>query len=197
MLQNKGADFSFLFITGFILVAGLVCSLIWVQSVSPATQQSSGEASAAVANAGGGFWARFHQGRRVRLAVVPTQVAEAAPENSPEAVEPVAGGETDLAAVTAAINAGGCVACHTIPNIPGAIGQVGPNLSNIGVDAGGRIEGYTAEAYIHESLVSPNAFTAPECPTGPCPFGAMPNLLLSDAQIETIVSYLTTLGVSP
>lgn len=100
----------------------------------------------------------------------------------------------DVDAALAAIDEGGCAACHTIPNVPNAIGQVGPDLSKIGVEGATRIEGYGAEAYIRESLLEPNAFIAPECPFGPCTPGTMPSLQLDEAEIETIVNYLATLG---
>ena len=103
---------------------------------------------------------------------------------------------TNLDAVIAIINKSGCPACHTIPNIPGAVGQIGPNLSNIGVDGATRRPGYTAEEYIRESIQNPSAFTAPNCPTGPCPAGVMPQITLSNDELETLVKYLSNLGVS-
>ncbi len=118
--------------------------------------------------------------------------AEEEATNTEEAAPAV---EVDLDSVIATINKGTCFACHTIPNIPNAMGQVGPDLSNIGVDGATRIDGYTAEDYIRESLRDPAAFTAPVCPAGPCVAGAMPPLALDDAEIESIVSYLVTLGV--
>jgi nitrite reductase (NO-forming)/hydroxylamine reductase len=102
--------------------------------------------------------------------------------------------EVDIDAAIAAANKGGCAACHVIPGIPNAQGQVGPNLSNIGVDAATRREGYTAQEYIRESLVEPAAFTAPDCPTGPCITGAMPILQLTDEEVGALVGYLSTLG---
>lgn len=101
--------------------------------------------------------------------------------------------------VIAAVTKGTCFACHVIPGIPTAVGQVGPNLSEIGATAATRIPGYTAEEYIHESLLNPNAFVAPECPTGPC----LPNLMvqnlgdiLTPEEIDAVVAYLTTLGAA-
>jgi len=101
------------------------------------------------------------------------------------------------AEVAAIVTKGTCFACHVIPGVTTAVGQVGPNLSNIGVDAATRIPDYTAEQYIRESLLDPNAFIAPECPTGPC----LPNLMvqnlgdtLTPEEIDTLVAYLVTLG---
>lgn len=93
----------------------------------------------------------------------------------------------------------GCLGCHVIPDIPGAVGMVGPDLSEIGVIGATRIEGYTTEEYIRESLLDPNAFLAPECPTGPCLPGLMvQNLgdILTAEEIDAVVAYLSTMGVA-
>ena len=98
-----------------------------------------------------------------------------------------------MAAVTAAVTKGGCGACHTMPGVANAMGVVGPNMANIGNEAGTRVPGQTAEQYIHESIVNPNAFTAPKCPFGACVTGTMPaniTQLLSEDEINTIVQYL-------
>lgn len=49
-----------------------------------------------------------------------------------------------------------CSACHSLtPNQT----LVGPSLGNIATVAATRKPGYSAEKYIHESIVSPNAYT--------------------------------------
>lgn len=100
------------------------------------------------------------------------------------------------AEVAAIFTKAGCIGCHVITGVPNAVGQIGPNLSNIGVVSATRIEGYTGEEYIRESLLQPNAFIAPECPTGPC----LPNLMvqnlgdiLTTEEIDAVVAYLLTL----
>jgi mono/diheme cytochrome c family protein len=105
----------------------------------------------------------------------------------------------ELAAVEPIVIKAACIGCHVIPGIPAAVGQVGPDLSNIGVDGASRIPGYTAEQYIRESLLNPNAFIAPECPAGPC----LPNLMvqnlgdtLTAEEIDTLVAYLASLGTT-
>lgn len=106
----------------------------------------------------------------------------------------------DVEAVTAIVTKGTCNACHVIPGIAGAVGIVGPNLSNIGAEAGTRIPGYTAEQYLHESLVDPNAFVAPKCPFGSCTPGSMPNTLaqtLTPEELQTMINYLLTLQTPP
>ena len=117
--------------------------------------------------------------------VIPASDAVAADANGPSAQ------------VISIFNRGGCAGCHVIPGIPGANGQIGPNLSEIGAAAADRIDGLSAEEYIHQSIVDPNAFIAPECPTGECPAGVMLQSFaqtFSEADIDTIVSYLATLG---
>lgn len=113
-----------------------------------------------------------------------------------QAASPAASAPVDLAVVSAVVTKGTCGACHTIPGIDIAVGMIGPNLANIGTNAATRVAGYTAEAYLRESILNPNAFIAPECPTGAClPNLMLPNLadLLTPAEIDTIVNYLLTL----
>jgi hypothetical protein len=95
------------------------------------------------------------------------------------------------------LNGSGCTACHTISTISGANGQVGPNLSSIGLVAATRKANTDARTYIWESIVNPAAFIAPDCPRGACN-NAMPRNFgtrLSNQQITLIVDYLATLGV--
>jgi len=104
--------------------------------------------------------------------------------------------------LASAFQKGGCAACHTIPGVPGAVGQIGPDLSSTGVTAGERItaEGYTGKAdsvdgYIRESLETPSAFVVPDCPGGPCQDGAMPVMtgILNEEEIQKVVAYLASL----
>jgi len=115
-----------------------------------------------------------------------SDVAAVAVVPEPAAVEPI-------------VTKSACIGCHVIPGIPAAVGQVGPDLTNIGVVGATRIPGYTAEQYIRESLLNPNAFIAPECPAGPC----LPNLMvqklgdtLTAEEIDTVVAYLASLGTA-
>ena len=52
----------------------------------------------------------------------------------------------------------GCVACHTIEGIPGARGQIGPELTHIATVGGTRISGLSAEEYIRQSINDPPSF---------------------------------------
>src|SRR4030066_610461 len=108
---------------------------------------------------------------------------------------------TELAA--SAIQKGGCSACHVIPGIPGAVGTLGPDLSNLSQVIPERIDGgaYTGDAktveeYLHEAIVNPDAYIAPECPTGTCQSGLMPvgvGPALSSEEMQAIIDYLVEL----
>ena len=55
----------------------------------------------------------------------------------------------------------------------------------------------TPEDYIHESIVTPQAFLVPQCPQGACPANVMPptyGTTIPAADLDKIVSYLVTLG---
>ncbi len=178
----------FLIITTFILVVGIVGSVMWIRG------DLSVSADTAAASERG--W--FERGQKIRLTATPIPTETPVPtaiavvEDESNAID-----EILIDDVIAAVNNGGCIACHTIPGVPNAVGLIGPDLSLIGVDAATRIDGYTATEYIRESLMEPNAFTAPDCPTGPCQEGVMPEvqLLLGDEEIDILIAYLASLGV--
>jgi cytochrome c oxidase subunit 2 len=67
----------------------------------------------------------------------------------------------------------GCNGCHQL-TAAGATGLVGPSLDGIGTTAGTRVPGLSAEDYLRESILNPNAFLAPQCPAGACPANVMP-----------------------
>ena len=106
-------------------------------------------------------------------------------------------------AVAAAFQKGGCGACHAIPGVPGAVGQIGPDLSKMNEAAAARIadaaytgKAKTAEEYINESMLDPNAYVVTDCPTAPCQKGLMPLTLqdlLTPEELGTMSAYLATL----
>lgn len=105
--------------------------------------------------------------------------------------------------VLAAFEKGTCSTCHVIPGVPNAKGVIGPELSNISKIAADRIASgeYSgpakdSKAFIHESIINPNMFTAPDCPTGPCSQGVMPSKFaesLTKDEIAAMVQYLDSL----
>jgi copper-containing nitrite reductase len=136
-----------------------------------------------------------------KLVVGAPAAEQVAVEPTPAAEKPAGLYDKELA--LAAFQKGGCAACHTIPGIPGAVGNVGPDLSNVSASVKDHFDNgaYTgtakdAEGYILESIQTPDAYTSPKCPTGPCPKGVMPAALaqiLSQDEIKSIVDYLLLL----
>lgn len=87
----------------------------------------------------------------------------------------------------------GCAGCH---GEPGGAGLVGPNLGGLATRAATTVPGLSAEEYIHQSIVEPNAYVVPDCPNGPCAPGLMPQTFgqtLSPAELDGLVQYLLTL----
>ena len=88
----------------------------------------------------------------------------------------------------------GCGSCHTIKGI--SSGVVGPNLTDIGSRAEKRAKEAglpDGRTYIHQSIVAPNSFIVPQCPTGPCPSGVMPpdfSKRMTEDQINALVEFL-------
>ena len=59
-----------------------------------------------------------------------------------------------LADVTPLITTGGCIACHTIPDVTGAVGVLGPPWCDIAEELQ---DGEIDLAFLYESLIDPNA----------------------------------------
>ena len=96
-----------------------------------------------------------------------------------------------------AISAGGCAGCHVIPGVAGADGDVGPDLSRIGVLSRSRRKGYTAAKYLREAITKPDAFIAPDGTEDKYPSGVMLSAYedsLTDTDIDAVVQYLLKLG---
>lgn len=139
---------------------------------------------------------------RVEEAVQPVAQAQAVPA-TPTAL--TGGGATEMATAEITgpqlVQVGkelfidqGCGSCHTIEGI--SSGVVGPNLTDIGLRAEERAKEAglpDGRTYIHDSIVAPNSFIVPDCPTGPCPSGVMPQDFgqkLSEDQINALVEFL-------
>ncbi len=82
----------------------------------------------------------------------------------------------------------GCKTCHSIePDIV----IVGPSLAGIGTRAASTVPDMTAEEYLKESILKPDAYVAEGFPAK-----VMPNVWaqqLTDAQVESLVEYMLTL----
>ncbi len=91
----------------------------------------------------------------------------------------------------------GCFACHGQIDDP-ASAVVGPHQGNIANSAATRIPGMSAEQYIYESILDPNAFITPECPNGPCNDPSQMRLdyggVLDEQDMADLVAFLITLN---
>lgn len=145
---------------------------------SPAPQPNTGVAASPVASA-------VAAGSPVAAASpgAPLTPAPAAPVQAP------GGGPTDPALVAAGqelVAKKGCGGCHMIPNVPGAQGQVGPNLA--GVASRSRIAGgavtNSGPDDLKRWIMNPPALKQGTL---------MPNLGLTDDDATKIVAFLETL----
>lgn len=124
------------------------------------------------------------------ITVKPVEVSAAASSSS---ASPVVAATTPQDMLIAL----GCNACHALEGVEGMVGKVGPDLTHVGAQAATRQPDLSAEEYIRESILDPNAHIAPECPTGPCTSPSlMPQIFgdkLTAKQLETLVDYLAGL----
>ena len=78
----------------------------------------------------------------------------------------------------------GCVGCHTHASLPNAHMQVSPDLTQLADRAATRVPGLDARAYVRQSIREPGAYRV-------LGYGAvMPDLGLSDADIDSLVAFL-------
>jgi hypothetical protein len=123
--------------------------------------------------------------------VTPTETTTPAPSPTPQPLQ----GE-DIETI---LTGSGCGSCHSIGE-HGERRKVGPDLSNISSVAGKRIEGVSAEEYLRQSVIDPNAFIAEQCPNGACLANIMPadyGTRLSAEQVEMLVGFLMEQGTDP
>lgn len=80
----------------------------------------------------------------------------------------------------------GCTGCHTIAGVS-ETGSFGPNLTALAEVAPTRVDGLTAEEYVRQSILDPQAFIAPG-------FGGsgvqMPALALTGDEVDAVVGFL-------
>lgn len=82
----------------------------------------------------------------------------------------------------------GCSVCHSVE--PGVV-LVGPNLADVGTTAATRVPDLTAEQYLRESILDPDAYVVEGFPAG-----QMLDIFeetLSNEEIDALVAYLLTL----
>ncbi len=117
--------------------------------------------------------------------LIATPIPTPAPTTLPTASS-VSSSNEEIAAGQAVFTSSGCVACHTIQRVPGAVGQIGPELTDIATNAATRKPGLTAEEYIRESIENPTVFVVDGfAPIMPSLRGAM-----GDDEFESLVAFL-------
>ena len=82
----------------------------------------------------------------------------------------------------------GCSSCHSTSSSPFG---VGPSLAEIGRIAGERVPGLTAEEYLRQSIVDPNAFLVDDYTRGLMPREYADHL--TTEEIDNLVQYLISL----
>lgn len=83
----------------------------------------------------------------------------------------------------------GCASCHFGPDTNTGMHGI-PPLTNASDWAGDRRPGMSAAEYLAESMRTPSAFISPAFKGGQGPMTGMPNLNLSEAEIDALVVYL-------
>ena len=82
----------------------------------------------------------------------------------------------------------GCMTCHSLE---AGVMLVGPSLANIGAEAGSMVSGLSAEEYLRQSIVEPNAYVVEGFGQGLMPVGY--GDALSSQQLDDLVAYLLSL----
>jgi cytochrome c oxidase subunit 2 len=77
----------------------------------------------------------------------------------------------------------GCTGCHTISGIS-ETGVIGPNLTDLSARAGDRVDGLSAEDYVRQSVLEPQAYIVEGFPD------FMPTLPLDVAEVDALVDFL-------
>ena len=121
-----------------------------------------------------------------------------APQSQPGATKPASGGAAgakpaggsgvgDVDNGKQLFAAKGCIACHVAPGVPGASGTIGPNLTGVG--------NQSRRPQLAGSLPNnaDNLRHWVKDPQAVKPGTMMPNLNLSDKEVDDLVAFLQTL----
>ena len=82
----------------------------------------------------------------------------------------------------------GCITCHSQDE---GVVVVGPSIAGIGSRAGSTVPGMSAEDYLEESILDPDAYLVEGFPAG-----TMPQVWqdeLSSEQVDQLIAYMMTL----
>ena len=120
--------------------------------------------------------------RLVVTAVSEEEFAAWATSQAKDAVEPT---EEAAQAGQQVFQSAGCVGCHVIRGVPGAVGKTGPDLTHV-----------ASRPYIAGGILATTPYNLAKWladPPAVKPGSLMPNLNLPPADIESLVAYLQTL----
>jgi cytochrome c551/c552 len=128
--------------------------------------------------------------RAGRLAAAAAIVAAAAGVVSWQATSTVSAGTDHRPATSGAelFKAKGCATCHDGPDTTAQFVDF-PSLRNAAEWAGNRQPGLSAADYLAESIRTPSVFISPAFVTGG-PTSAMPDLAVTDAEVDALVDHL-------
>ncbi len=113
-----------------------------------------------------------------------TSIASSATTSARAAAPPVAIAPVSQDRGVLLFAAKGCIGCHTHASVPGARMQVGPDLTTLADRAATRVAGLDARSYVRQSLRDPGAYRVAGYTA------LMPDLHLSDADIESLTAFL-------
>lgn len=85
-------------------------------------------------------------------------------------------------------SAAGCKTCHSLE--PGVV-IIGPSLAGIGNLAGSRVEGSSAEQYLEESILKPDAYLVDGYPAGVMPKTYASQL--TPEEVDSLVGFMLSL----
>lgn len=107
---------------------------------------------------------------------------------SGEATDDTASAGEKLFAQTVTGAQAGCITCHSLD---AGVVIVGPSMAGIAGRAGSTVAGQSAEDYLSESILNPDAYLVEGFPAG-----TMPQVWgdeLTDEQVDQLVAYMLTL----
>jgi len=82
----------------------------------------------------------------------------------------------------------GCITCHSLES---GVTLVGPSQSDIGARAGTRVSGLSAEEYLRQSILEPDAHVVEDFAAGTMPVALADEL--SEQQVKDLIAYMLTL----
>lgn len=84
-----------------------------------------------------------------------------------------------------------CIGCHAVKSVPGARSQTGPSLDGLAARAGKTVPGKTAEEYITQSILNPEAYIVEGYE--PMSMPATLRAALTNEEFDTLLAWLLTL----